>query len=74
MGIVAVLISSYCLCFIAVDRYRNIVTPMKEPWTVRHARILVAISWLASVTVSSPLFITQRLQPLVLENTTLCGH
>uniref|UniRef100_A0A915CI05 G-protein coupled receptors family 1 profile domain-containing protein n=1 Tax=Parascaris univalens TaxID=6257 RepID=A0A915CI05_PARUN len=71
---ISVLISSYCLCFIAVDRYRNIVTPMKEPWTVRHARILVAISWLASVTVSSPLFITQRLQPLVLENTTLCGH
>ncbi|KAK6015568.1 hypothetical protein OSTOST_19007 [Ostertagia ostertagi] len=27
---ISVLISSWCLCFIAIDRYRSIVTPMKE--------------------------------------------
>uniref|UniRef100_A0A1I8EVQ3 G_PROTEIN_RECEP_F1_2 domain-containing protein n=1 Tax=Wuchereria bancrofti TaxID=6293 RepID=A0A1I8EVQ3_WUCBA len=69
-----VLISSYCLCFIAVDRYRSIVMPTREPWTTYHAYSLMAISWLTSATVSSPLFVTQRLQPLALENTTLCGY
>ncbi|KAI3413197.1 hypothetical protein GPALN_010698 [Globodera pallida] len=28
----SVLISSYCLCFIALDRFRSIVTPLKMPW------------------------------------------
>ncbi|VDN08029.1 unnamed protein product [Thelazia callipaeda] len=65
---------SYCLCFIAVDRYRNIVKSTREPWTIRRAHSLMAISWLTSATVSSPLFITQRLQPLALDNTTLCGY
>ncbi|VDO53906.1 unnamed protein product, partial [Brugia timori] len=71
---ISVLISSYCLCFIAVDRYRSIVMPTREPWTTYHAYSLMAISWLTSATVSSPLFVTQRLQPLALENTTLCGY
>ncbi|KAI1719426.1 7 transmembrane receptor (rhodopsin family) domain-containing protein [Ditylenchus destructor] len=35
---ISVLISSYCLCLIAVDRYRSIVTPLKEPWTVYQAQ------------------------------------
>lgn len=74
LSFILVLISSYCLCFIAVDRYRNIVKPTREPWTTRRAHSLMAVSWLTSATVSSPLFITQRLQPLALENTTLCGY
>ncbi|MCP9256926.1 7 transmembrane receptor [Dirofilaria immitis] len=45
----------YCLCFIAVDRYRSIVMPTREPWTTYHAYSLMAISWLTSATVSSPL-------------------
>ncbi|VDO28314.1 unnamed protein product [Onchocerca flexuosa] len=65
---------NYCLCFIAVDRYRSIVMPTREPWTTYHAYLLMAISWLTSATVSSPLFVTQRLQPLALENITLCGY
>uniref|UniRef100_A0A915PXG7 G-protein coupled receptors family 1 profile domain-containing protein n=1 Tax=Setaria digitata TaxID=48799 RepID=A0A915PXG7_9BILA len=48
--------------------------PTREPWTTYHAYSLMAISWLTSATVSSPLFVTQRLQPLALENTTLCGY
>uniref|UniRef100_A0A914EAI9 G-protein coupled receptors family 1 profile domain-containing protein n=1 Tax=Acrobeloides nanus TaxID=290746 RepID=A0A914EAI9_9BILA len=71
---ISVLISSYCLCLIAVDRYRSIVTPLKIPWTVRQAQFMVAACWMGSITVSSPLFITQRLQQIVLGNTTLCGE
>ncbi|VDK86976.1 unnamed protein product [Litomosoides sigmodontis] len=48
--------------------------PTREPWTTYHAYSLTAISWLTSATVSLPLFVTQQLQPLALENTTLCGY
>ena len=39
--LLSVLISSYCLCLIAVDRYRSIVTPLKVPWSVREAQWLM---------------------------------
>ncbi|MFH4979811.1 hypothetical protein AB6A40_006520 [Gnathostoma spinigerum] len=68
------MISSYCLCFIAMDRYRNIVTITKEPWTVRHALLITVVSWFLSIFISSPLFMAQRLQPLVFKNITLCGY
>jgi hypothetical protein len=71
---ISVLISSYCLCLIAVDRYRSIVTPMKVPWTVAEATALMAVCWLGAVGFSSPLFMTQRLSAISLGNTTLCGH
>lgn len=72
--LVLVLISSYSLCFIAVDRYRTIVTTTQEPWSINQALLLVVTSWITSGAASFPLFITQTLQPLVLENTTLCGY
>ncbi|KAH7702680.1 hypothetical protein AAVH_30158, partial [Aphelenchoides avenae] len=68
------LISSYCLCLIAVDRYRSIVTPLKVPWTVAEAQVFMVICWLGSIAISSPLFLAQRLQQIVLGNTTLCGE
>ncbi|KAK0411454.1 hypothetical protein QR680_005661 [Steinernema hermaphroditum] len=71
---ISVLISSYCLCFIAVDRYRSIVTPTKEPWTVFHAQMVMVFAWVLSAAVSSPLFVTQTLQQIVLKNITLCGE
>lgn len=71
---ISVLISSYCLCFIAVDRYRSIVTPLKVPFTVLQAQLFMAMCWLGAVVVSSPLFLTQELQQIVLYNTTLCGE
>uniref|UniRef100_A0A914V8F0 G-protein coupled receptors family 1 profile domain-containing protein n=2 Tax=Plectus sambesii TaxID=2011161 RepID=A0A914V8F0_9BILA len=70
----SVLISSYCLCFIALDRYRNIVTTTKEPWNLRSASILMAFSWLASVLVSGPLFLSQQLDGVNLNNITICGQ
>uniref|UniRef100_A0A915EIA7 G-protein coupled receptors family 1 profile domain-containing protein n=1 Tax=Ditylenchus dipsaci TaxID=166011 RepID=A0A915EIA7_9BILA len=71
---ISVLISSYCLCLIAVDRYRSIVTPLKVPWSVNQAQTFMVFCWMGSVTISSPLFLTQRLQQIVLGNTTLCGE
>ncbi|VDM60185.1 unnamed protein product [Angiostrongylus costaricensis] len=40
---ISVLISSWCLCYIAIDRYRSIVTPLKEPWKLHHAQVKLAI-------------------------------
>ncbi|KAI6190150.1 G-PROTEIN-RECEP-F1-2 domain-containing protein [Aphelenchoides bicaudatus] len=71
---ISVLISSYCLCLIAVDRYRSIVTPLKVPFTIMQAQIFMAICWLGAIVVSSPLFLTQELQQIVLFNVTLCGE
>uniref|UniRef100_A0A7E4VIP0 G_PROTEIN_RECEP_F1_2 domain-containing protein n=1 Tax=Panagrellus redivivus TaxID=6233 RepID=A0A7E4VIP0_PANRE len=71
---ISVLISSYCLCLIAVDRYRSIVTPQRVPWTVREAQFFMVICWVGSVAISSPLFITQKLQILAYQNLTICGE
>lgn len=71
---ILVLISSYCLCLIAVDRYRSIVTPMKVPWTIAEAQAFMALCWIGSVAISSPLFFSQRLQQIVYDNMTLCGE
>ena len=69
-----VLISSYCLCLIAVDRYRSIVTPQQVPWTVREALYFMIFCWIGAIAVSSPLFITQRLRQIAIGNLTICGE
>ncbi|KAI6207322.1 G-PROTEIN-RECEP-F1-2 domain-containing protein [Aphelenchoides fujianensis] len=50
---ISVLISSYCLCLIAVDRYRTIVTPLRIPFTIVQAQIFMIVCWLGAVVVSS---------------------
>ena len=70
----SVLISSYCLCFIALDRYRNILTTTKKPWTLRSASVLMVFSWVFSVLVSGPLFLSHQLDLVQLNNITLCGQ
>ncbi|KIH67857.1 hypothetical protein ANCDUO_01809 [Ancylostoma duodenale] len=42
---ISVLISSWCLCYIAIDRYRSIVTPLKEPWKLKHAQFCGEFNW-----------------------------
>ncbi|KAI6199180.1 G-PROTEIN-RECEP-F1-2 domain-containing protein [Aphelenchoides besseyi] len=71
---ISVLISSYCLCLIAVDRYRSIVTPLKIPFTIVQAQVFMIACWLGAIVISSPLFLAQQLQQIVLYNTTLCGQ
>uniref|UniRef100_A0AC34Q4X9 G-protein coupled receptors family 1 profile domain-containing protein n=1 Tax=Panagrolaimus sp. JU765 TaxID=591449 RepID=A0AC34Q4X9_9BILA len=71
---ISVLISSYCLCLIAVDRYRSIVTPQLIPWTVREAQFFMVVCWAGAVAISSPLFITQRLRQIAIGNLTICGE
>uniref|UniRef100_A0A158R692 G_PROTEIN_RECEP_F1_2 domain-containing protein n=1 Tax=Syphacia muris TaxID=451379 RepID=A0A158R692_9BILA len=69
----SVLISSYCLCFIAVDRYRSIVIQTLMPWAANNAYVLVAASWAASFAASSPLYYTQGLKTIQFHNDTFCG-
>ncbi|KAE9550965.1 hypothetical protein FO519_005826 [Halicephalobus sp. NKZ332] len=71
---ISVLISSYCLCLIAVDRYRSIVTPQRVPWTLREAQLFMVVCWVGAVVASSPLFMTQRLQKIAIVNLTICGE
>nr|CAD2145156.1 unnamed protein product [Meloidogyne enterolobii] len=71
---ISVLISSYCLCLIAVDRYRSIVTPLKVPWNIQHAQWLMTLCWTFCIIISSPLFIVQGLQQIVYKNMTFCGE
>ncbi|GMT11105.1 hypothetical protein PFISCL1PPCAC_2402, partial [Pristionchus fissidentatus] len=56
----SVLVSTYCLCFIALDRYTSIVTPMNEPWSIRKAQCLMLLTWIIAASFSSPLYITQK--------------
>ncbi|CAD5225415.1 unnamed protein product [Bursaphelenchus okinawaensis] len=71
---ISVLISTYCLCLIAVDRYRSIVTPLKVPWTTRQAQFFMFICWATAVVISLPLFIAQQLKHIAFSNITLCGQ
>ncbi|PAV63130.1 hypothetical protein WR25_17353 [Diploscapter pachys] len=70
----SVLISSWCLCYIALDRYRSIVTPLKEPWSMRHAKILLLLAYITAMITSSPLYMMQVLQPMNISGVTLCGE
>ncbi|CAJ0581848.1 unnamed protein product, partial [Mesorhabditis spiculigera] len=70
---VSVLISSYSLCFIAVDRYRSIVTPLKEPWTINHAQMIMAATWTLASSVALPLYFTQKLTQIATNTIVLCG-
>ncbi|GMS80262.1 hypothetical protein PENTCL1PPCAC_2438, partial [Pristionchus entomophagus] len=36
------------LCFIALDRYTSIVTPMNEPWSIRKAQCLMILTWIVA--------------------------
>ncbi|ULT91193.1 hypothetical protein L3Y34_009060 [Caenorhabditis briggsae] len=69
----SVLISSWSLCYIAIDRYRSIVTPLREPWSDRHARWLLIFTWVVAFLASYPLYYSQNLKTMVIENVTLCG-
>ncbi|CAB01528.2 G-protein coupled receptors family 1 profile domain-containing protein [Caenorhabditis elegans] len=69
----SVLISSWSLCYIAIDRYRSIVTPLREPWSDRHARWLLMFTWVVAFLASYPLYYSQNLKTMVIENVTLCG-
>ncbi|KJH48532.1 7 transmembrane receptor [Dictyocaulus viviparus] len=71
---ISVLISSWCLCYIAIDRYRSIVTPLKEPWKLQHAQRVLMGTWLVAVFASSPLYFSQSLKTLTMANITLCGE
>uniref|UniRef100_A0A158P738 G_PROTEIN_RECEP_F1_2 domain-containing protein n=1 Tax=Angiostrongylus cantonensis TaxID=6313 RepID=A0A158P738_ANGCA len=71
---ISVLISSWCLCYIAIDRHRSIVTPLKEPWKLHHAQSVLIATWLAAVFASSPLYFSQSLKTLTMTNITLCGE
>lgn len=57
-----------------MDRYRSIVTPLEIPWSVKQAQAFMMMCWLSAITISLPLFLTQRLQQIVLGNRTLCGE
>ncbi|CAI4223572.1 unnamed protein product [Auanema sp. JU1783] len=74
----SVLISSWSLCFIAVDRYRSIVTPLQEPWNLKRARTILAAVWGLASVATYPLFQAQSLKTLTMgmgtENITLCGE
>ncbi|KAL3070510.1 hypothetical protein niasHS_007808 [Heterodera schachtii] len=70
---ISVLISSYCLCFIALDRFRSIVTPLKMPWGIGYAQALMILCWVCCVAIASPLFMAQRLQLIEFNNMTFCG-
>ncbi|CAJ0929806.1 unnamed protein product, partial [Mesorhabditis belari] len=70
---VSVLISTYSLCFIAVDRYRSIVTPLKEPWTIRNAQAIMLMTWLMASFLAMPLYYTQTLIKINLpDGSSLC--
>ncbi|EYC14667.1 hypothetical protein Y032_0040g336 [Ancylostoma ceylanicum] len=71
---ISVLISSWCLCYIAIDRYRSIVTPLKEPWKLKHAQWILMCTWLVAMFASSPLYFSQSLKTLSMANITLCGE
>ncbi|WKY08919.1 hypothetical protein Q1695_001806 [Nippostrongylus brasiliensis] len=71
---ISVLISSWCLCYIALDRYRSIVTPLKEPWKLKHAQRVLIATWLVAIFASSPLYFSQSLKTLTMANITLCGE
>nr|CDJ97627.1 7TM GPCR domain containing protein [Haemonchus contortus] len=71
---ISVLISSWCLCYIAIDRYRSIVTPMKEPWKLKHAQRVLIATWLVAIFTASPLYFSQSLKTLTMANITLCGE
>ncbi|KAK6043001.1 hypothetical protein COOONC_19494 [Cooperia oncophora] len=71
---ISVLISSWCLCYIAIDRYRSIVTPLKEPWKLQHAQRVLIGTWLVAIFASSPLYFSQSLKTLTMANITLCGE
>uniref|UniRef100_A0A914HJT5 G-protein coupled receptors family 1 profile domain-containing protein n=1 Tax=Globodera rostochiensis TaxID=31243 RepID=A0A914HJT5_GLORO len=70
---ISVLISSYCLCFIALDRFRSIVTPLKMPWGIGYAQALMILCWVCCIAIASPLFMAQRLQLIEFNNMTFCG-
>ncbi|KHJ95563.1 7 transmembrane receptor [Oesophagostomum dentatum] len=74
MAFLPVLISSWCLCYIAIDRYRSIVTPLKEPWKLKHAQRILICTWLVAMFASSPLYFSQSLKTLSMANITLCGE
>ena len=57
----------------AFCRYRNIVTVTKVPWTLRHAISLMVLTWILSLAISAPLFISQELESIQIQNITLCG-
>uniref|UniRef100_A0A1I7WQ70 G_PROTEIN_RECEP_F1_2 domain-containing protein n=1 Tax=Heterorhabditis bacteriophora TaxID=37862 RepID=A0A1I7WQ70_HETBA len=57
-----------------MDRYRSIVTPLKEPWNLKHAQMLLIVTWLVAMFASSPLYFSQSLKTLTMENITLCGE
>ncbi|KAK6753771.1 hypothetical protein RB195_013015 [Necator americanus] len=71
---ISVLISSWCLCYIAIDRYRSIVTPLKEPWKLKHAQRILICTWLVAMFASSPLYFSQSLKTLTMANISLCGE
>ncbi|CAI5452090.1 unnamed protein product [Caenorhabditis angaria] len=69
----SVLISSWSLCFIAIDRYRSIVTPLKDPWSTKHAKMFLMITWGVAFLASYPLSTSQNLRSLKAHvNVTLC--
>ncbi|CAD6186842.1 unnamed protein product [Caenorhabditis auriculariae] len=70
---ISVLISSWCLCYIAMDRYRSIVTPLHEPWSLPFAQLVLLCTWGVAIFASSPLYFSQSLKTMVIENVTLCG-
>uniref|UniRef100_A0AC35TMR7 G_PROTEIN_RECEP_F1_2 domain-containing protein n=1 Tax=Rhabditophanes sp. KR3021 TaxID=114890 RepID=A0AC35TMR7_9BILA len=70
----AVLIISYSLCCIALDRYRSIVTPMKVPWNIFQAQLAMSIIWVGAGAISSPSFFVSDLRRIpYTESVTLCG-
>ncbi len=55
--------------------FENLISlQTRVPWTVRDAQWLLLFAWVGAALFSSPLFITQRLQPLEMDNITFCGQ
>uniref|UniRef100_A0A0N5C6J2 G_PROTEIN_RECEP_F1_2 domain-containing protein n=1 Tax=Strongyloides papillosus TaxID=174720 RepID=A0A0N5C6J2_STREA len=71
---ICVLVTSYSLCFIALDRYRSIVTPMKEPYSIFQAQIFMIFMWFGSIIISIPSFVTSGLKVISSDAATLCGE
>uniref|UniRef100_A0AAF5CTT6 G_PROTEIN_RECEP_F1_2 domain-containing protein n=1 Tax=Strongyloides stercoralis TaxID=6248 RepID=A0AAF5CTT6_STRER len=71
---ICVLVTSYSLCFIALDRYRSIVTPMKEPYSIFQAQIFMIFMWFSSIIISIPSFVTSGLKVISSDAATLCGE
>jgi len=64
--VVAMFAAAYVLVATAIDRYIAVCHPLKTPiWTARRMHLLVAVSWLASLTFAIPQTVIFSQRPVV---------